>query len=93
MNLIGIEDNGTAGLTGNIPKSLTDVVLALQSNDPTERLAYFSSSNWSKKAEDALGSRGRGKMIFIGASKDKLIYFESIRSDDGVYIFGKSYLD
>ncbi len=93
MDVVGIEDKGTAGLTGSIPKNLNDVVLALQSDDPEERLAYFSSSNWSKKAEDALGSRGRGKMIFVGASKEKMIYFDSIRSDDGIYIFGKTYLD
>lgn len=93
MDFLGIEDSGTAGLTGTIPKNVEDVVFALQSNDPEERLAYFSSSNWSKKAADALGSRGRGKMIFIGASKKNMIYFDSIRSDDNVYIFGKTYLD
>lgn len=93
MDVLGIEDKGTAGLTGSIPVNLDDVVLALQSNDPKERLAYFSSSNWSKKAEDALGSRGRGKMIFVGASKKKMIYFDSIRSEDKIYIFGKTYLD
>lgn len=93
MDVLGIEDKGTAGLTGSIPVNVDDVVLALQSNDPEERLAYFSSSNWSKKAEDALGSRGRGKMVFIGASKKNMIYFDSIRSDDEIYIFGKTYLD
>lgn len=93
MDVIGIEDVGTAGLTGSIPQNVNDVVKALQSDNPEERLAYFSSSNWSKKAEDALGSRGRGKMVFIGSSKDSMIYFDSIRSDDGIYIFGKTYLD
>ncbi len=93
MDVVGIEDKGTAGLTGSIPKNLNDVVFALQSDDPEERLAYFSSSNWSKKTEDALGSRGRGKMIFVGASRKRMTYFDSIRSDDGIYIFGKTYLD
>lgn len=93
VSVIGVVDKGTTGLTGSIPETQEEEVEALVSEDPKERLAYFLSSNWSKKAEDALGSRGRGKMIFLGASNDKVVYFDSLRSDDGEYVFGKTYLD
>lgn len=91
--VIGIVDMGTTGLTGCIPQNQEDAVRILVSEDPNEKLAYFLSSNWSKKAQDALGSRGRGKMIFIGASEERTMYFDSRRSTDNKYVFGKTYLD
>lgn len=91
--VIGIVDTGTTGLTGSVPQNQEDAVRILISEDPEEKLAYFLSSNWSKKAQDALGSRGRGKMIFIGASEDRTMFFDSYRSTDNVYVFGKTYLD
>jgi len=50
-------------------------------------------SNWSKKTGDKGGSRGRGKVMFLGASNDNKIYFDSLRSTDNKYIFGWIYLD
>lgn len=91
--VIGIVDTGTTGLTGCIPQNQEEAVRILVSEDPDEKLAYFLSSNWSKKAQDALGSRGRGKMIFIGASEDRTMFFDSYRSTDDLYVFGKTYLD
>lgn len=93
IKVLGIMDEGTTGLTGTIPENQEQAVKSLTSENSNERLAYFLSSNWSKKAEDALGSRGRGKMIFIGASLDRTMYFDSIRIDDDEYVFGKTYLD
>ena len=92
ISLIGIEDKNTLGLTGTIPSSEVQTVEILNKEDPEERLATFLSSNWSKKEKSSLGSRGRGKMVFVGASEDNIIYFDSLRSSDNVYIFGKTYL-
>lgn len=92
-SVIGIVDSGTTGLTGSIPQNQEEAVKILVSEDPSEKLAYFLSSNWSKKAQDALGSRGRGKMIFIGASENRTMFFDSLRSTDNLYVFGKTYLD
>jgi len=91
--IIVISDSGTHGLTGRIPKSREEEVKILQKQDRNDRLAFFLSSNWSNKPEDALGTRGRGKMLFIGASKTKTIFFESVRVDDKQYVFGKIYLN
>ena len=91
--LVWIEDKGTTGLTGDMPQSLDEEVDLLNSNDPKQRLSRFLSSNWSMKTEYSVGSRGRGKMIFIGASQNKEMCFESIKSDDGKYVFGRLYLD
>jgi len=92
-NLIVVSDTGTYGLTGRIPKSKEEEVEILQQQDKNDRLAFFLSSNWSNKPEEALGTRGRGKMLFIGASKEKTIYFESLRLDDQEYVFGKIFLN
>jgi len=93
MDIVGIEDSGTYGLTGVIPQNAEDVVSAIRTEDSNERLCYFSSSYWSRKATSAIGSRGRGKLVFIGASEESKIYFDSLRSSDSKYIFGTSYLD
>ena len=92
-DVIGFLDSGTSGLTGTIPQNQEEAVRILVSEDPSEKLAYFLSSNWSKKAQDALGSRGRGKMVFIGASENRTMFFDSLRSTDNIYVFGKTYLD
>jgi|GEM_PF-2256792 len=92
--ILGFIDSGTYGLTGIIPESKEEVVKALRKgNKEEERLAYFLSLNWSNKPGSSIGSRGRGKMIFIGASEDKAVYFDSIRHDDKCYVFGKTFLD
>lgn len=91
--LVVIEDEGTKGLTGRVPKDKEDLVQILKSEDPHERVAYFISSDWSKKESGSLGSRGRGKMIFIGSSEKSIMYFDSRRHDDKKYVFGLTYLD
>lgn len=91
--VVVIEDEGTKGLTGRVPKDKDDLVRILKSEDPDERVAYFISSDWSKKESGSLGSRGRGKMIFIGSSEKSIMFFDSKRYDDGKYVFGLTYLD
>lgn len=91
--VIMLEDSGTYGLTGEVPTNAAEQITLLESEDEIQRLSRFLSSNWSVKTENALGSRGRGKMIFIGVSKTREMYFESIKSDDSCYVFGRTYLD
>jgi len=95
--ILGFLDTGTHGLTGTIPKDEKTAIKALSKKTreerEKERLPYFLSSNWSNKPKSAIGSRGRGKMIFIGANKNKAVYFDSLRSDDNQYVFGRIFLD
>lgn len=95
--ILGFIDKGTYGLTGIVPNNRKEAVDALcrktEEEKKEERLAYFLSSDWSNKPKTAIGSRGRGKMIFIGASRDKAIYFDSFRYDDKRYVFGRTFLD
>jgi hypothetical protein len=88
-----IEDSGTHGLTGDVPGSEREEINILESDDERQRLGRFLSSNWSMKTENSIGSRGRGKMIFIGASTTSEMYFETVKSDDKYYVFGRTYLD
>lgn len=88
-----ITDKGTNGLTGTKFESQEELDEILLSNDPSENLAYFCNSNWSAKSEEEGGTRGRGKVIFLGASKDKKIYFDSLRKSDNKYVFCELYLD
>lgn len=88
-----IEDSGTYGLTGDVPGNVKEEISILESEDERQRLGRFLSSNWSMKTEHSIGSRGRGKMIFIGASKNSEMYFETVKSDDNYYVFGRTFLD
>lgn len=92
-SFVMIEDSGTHGLTGDVPSSEAEEISILESDDEVQRLGRFLSSNWSVKTENSIGSRGRGKMIFIGASTQVSMYFETVKSDDNYYVFGRTYLD
>lgn len=89
-----ITDSGTTGLIGQIPTSEKELIEILQRDDPKEKIAYFLSLDWSKKDEggDNVGSRGRGKLMYLGSSKDDKFYFESVRSSDGKYLFSSNYI-
>jgi len=79
-----ITDSGTTGLTGRVllPEELTADL------DPEERWGRFENLAFTKgPSEEALGSRGRGKFIFVGASKKRCILYDSLRCD-GTYRFG-----
>lgn len=91
--LLCITDLGTTGLVGTKFESDEELDQILFDNKPGEDLAYFLNSNFSAKSGEEGGSRGRGKTLFLKASKDKTIFFDSIRSSDNAYVFGKLYLD
>jgi len=95
MNLFIFTDKGTTGLTGKIllPEDLEKDLPII------ERWGRFENVAFTKDpTEHALGARGRGKFIFVGASEftakttdnkniEKLILYDTYRSDN-VYRFG-----
>jgi len=89
-----ITDKGTTGLTGRVlkPEELEADL------PPEERWGRFENVAFTKgPSEESLGSRGRGKFIFVGASAHKteingkyfnnLILYDTLR-EDGTYRFG-----
>ena len=88
-----IVDRGTTGLRGTKFSTQKDLSKILIKNKPGEDLAYFLNSNWSAKSAEEGGDIGRGKTLFLVASTDKRIFFDSLRHSDNAYIFGELYLD
>lgn len=77
-------DQGTTGLTGRVltPEEYEMDLLG------EERWGRFEGVAFTQpRAERTLGSRGRGKFIFVGASKEHTILYDTLR-DDGSYRFG-----
>lgn len=91
--IICISDTGTTGLNGTKFSTEAELSEILNRNETGEDLAYFLSSNWSAKRSEEGGNRGRGKTLFLASSQDKKIFFDSLRSSDGSYVFGEVYLD
>jgi len=96
-DVLCISDKGTTGLNGTkfyTPSELA-VILGKISNENQrdEDLACFLNSNWSSKSTEEGGNRGRGKTLFLVASKSKKVLFDSLRLSDGTYVFGELYLD
>jgi len=88
-----ITDSGTHGLNGTRFSNEEELSTILLSNKRDEDLACFLNSNWSSKSSEEGGSRGRGKTIFLAASKDKKVFFDSMRLTNKTYVFGEIYLD
>lgn len=79
-------DRGTTGLTG----SVLDKDEYLEGLPPTERWAAFEGYGFTKEEAEEnrpLGSRGRGKFIFVGASSERQILYDTL-TIDGNYRFG-----
>jgi len=77
-------DAGTTGLTGSVlkPEQL------LEDLPVEERWGRFENLAFTKnEEEEAIGARGRGKFIFVGASENSEILYDTLRSDD-IYRFG-----
>jgi len=78
-----IEDHGTTGLTGKIwPEDKYDEDLP-----EGERWGRFQGLAFRREKKDALGARGQGKFVFVGASKTRIIVYDTLR-EDGVYRIG-----
>lgn len=81
-------DRGTTGLTGRV---LTEEEMESDLSEQ-ERWARFESLAFLKEPSGAtLGARGRGKFVFVGASKQHVILYDSLR-EDGTYRFGVRYV-
>lgn len=81
---LSLQDFETTGLTGRVLKP-DELDEDLPSN---ERWGRFENVAFTKrKEEEALGARGQGKFIFVGASKDYTILYDTIR-EDNTYRFG-----
>lgn len=77
-------DGGTTGLTGRV---LTPEEYE-QDLRGEERWGRFEGVAFTQPREErTLGSRGRGKFIFVGASKEYTVLYDTIRDDD-IYRFG-----
>jgi hypothetical protein len=77
-------DQETTGLTGRV---LTPEEYEMDLPGE-ERWGRFEGVAFTQpRAERTLGSRGRGKFIFVGASKEHTILYDTLR-DDGIYRFG-----
>lgn len=77
-------DEGTTGLTGRVLKP-EEYEIDLPGE---ERWGRFEGVAFTQpRAERTLGSRGRGKFIFVGASSELTILYDTLR-DDRSYRFG-----
>mgnify|MGYP001087616414 CR=1 FL=1 len=85
--LFSMTDSGTSGLSGK--KTAADITPESYDISEEERWARWESLAFNKKTSDSLGARGQGKMIFIGASKNYTIYYDSLRENND-YRFGAS---
>lgn len=79
--LLTLTDRGTVGLIGDVlePKALPRQIPS------TQRLARFESM-FESGAQEGPGLFGRGKLIFNAASKDGLIFYDSL-TKNGEYRF------
>jgi hypothetical protein len=78
-----MEDYGTTGLTGKIlPEDEYDKDLPEE-----ERWGRFQGLAFRRESTKALGARGQGKFVFVGASKNSRIIYDTLR-DDGIYRLG-----
>jgi hypothetical protein len=84
MRFLLMTDTGTIGLTGRV---LTPEEYEMDLPGK-ERWGRFEGVAFTQpRAERTLGSRGRGKFIFVGASKEYTILYDTLR-DDATYRFG-----
>ena len=75
-------DSNTKGLTGKVLK--TEEYDTLEESD---HWARFEGFGFTTANPDAIGARGQGKFIFLAASKDYAMYYDSLR-EDGTYRLG-----
>ncbi len=79
-----ITDSNTTGLTGPVLYGLDDYEEELPKN---YHWARFESFAFTKDDPNAIGARGQGKFVFLGASKKYTMYYDTLR-EDGVYRVG-----
>ena len=77
------KDSNTTGLTGDVVKDVADYK-TLKRDDHWARFEGFA---FTKDDPDALGARGQGKFIFLCASNQYKMFYDTLR-DDGIYRLG-----
>jgi len=90
LTLLTMTDWGTHGLTGRVLKR-EQLMTDLPNEERWGRFENMAFKKTQKPGSTNLGSRGRGKFVFVGASKDKTILYDSLR-EDGTYRFGLRYV-
>ena len=79
-----VADSGTKGLTGPVLDQVEEYVEEL----PTDsHWARFESFAFTKDEPDAIGARGQGKFIFLCASSEFKMFYDTLRPD-GIYRLG-----
>jgi hypothetical protein len=81
-----IQDIGTTGLSGD---KVADDFSEDEIPPEEERWAKWESFASGKTSDDTLGERGQGKVLYLAASKDYSIYYDSLR-ENGTYRAGWS---
>ena len=75
---LSFTDSGAFGLTGRVLEP-DELEMDLRRE---ERWGRFENVAFTKEpSEEALGSRGRGKFVFVAASKEYTILYDSLRGD------------
>ena len=77
------KDSNTTGLTGAVIQDVSDY----KNLKKSDHWARFEAFAYTKEDPDALGARGQGKFIFLRASKQYRMIYDTLR-DDGVYRLG-----
>jgi len=73
-----MQDAGTTGLTGRVLSAEEYEV----DQPGSERWGRFEGVAFTQPREErTLGSRGRGKFVFVGASKESTILYDTLRED------------
>ncbi|GMR21077.1 MAG: hypothetical protein BMS9Abin36_1676 [Gammaproteobacteria bacterium] len=78
-----ITDSNTTGLSGPV----LDIDEYDSNLSEDANWARFESFAFTKSRSDAIGARGQGKFIFLNASNDYTMYYDTLR-DDCVYRLG-----
>ena len=79
-----VADSGTKGLTGPVLDEVDEYAEELPADS---HWARFESFAFTKDEPDAIGARGQGKFIFLRASSDFKMFYDTLRPD-GIYRLG-----
>jgi len=78
-----VTDRNTTGLTGDVKYDKSDY----EKLQPDDHWARFEAFAFTKTDANALGARGQGKFIFLCASEEYKMFYDTLRID-GVYRLG-----
>jgi len=90
LTLLTMTDEGTHGLTGRVLKR-QELMTDLPNEERWGRFENMAFKKRQRPGNVNLGSRGRGKFVFVGASNEKTILYDSLR-EDGTYRCGLRYV-